>query len=78
MAIKFIKKKRAEAQPLSPEIPGAKTKIDKNGNVEIVAKNFTMTTRNTEVLTAETWECWGCGHTNTGDICLVCGKERIR
>ena len=65
---------------------GSKGAVNPNGPVEIVSKNFTMTTNpNTKRLTSEDanvvskaaeWTCWGCGHSCTEDICPVCGKKK--
>ena len=54
--------------------------VDKDGNVEIVSKNFTMTTSQQPKKEAEAseWTCWGCGHVNSGEVCEVCGKKRVQ
>ena len=44
MGIKFIKKKKSEVA-VANTLADLKTTVDKDGNVEIVSKNFTMTTR---------------------------------
>lgn len=89
MGLKFMKKKQAGIQPTSSTLSDAQTRMDKDGNVEIVAKNFTMTTNQTSKLskkvaatpssnegTTETWTCWGCGHVTTTEICPICGKKK--
>ena len=43
MGIKFIKKKKSEVAAANT-LADLKTTVDKDGNVEIVSKNFTMTT----------------------------------
>lgn len=82
MGIKFIMKKKSElaGTNCSSDI---KTTVNKDGHVEIVSKNFTMTTnqqakKDTEDTSAPTWTCWGCGHVNTADTCEVCGKKRVQ
>lgn len=89
MGLKFIKKKQAGNQPTSSALSDAQTRMDKDGNVEIVAKNFTMTTNQSSKLskkektdttdttgTTESWTCWGCGRVSTTAICPVCGKKK--
>lgn len=79
MGIKFIKKKKGEV--VAANVPAdLKTTVDKDGNVEIVSKNFTMTTSQQPKREPETveWICWGCGHVNSGDVCEVCGKKRVQ
>ncbi len=85
MGLKFMKKKQAAKQTASATLSDAQTTMDKDGNVEIKAKNFTMTTNQSSKLgkkesaeVSETWTCWGCGHSNTGEICSVCGKKKTR
>lgn len=91
MGLKFMKKKQAGIQPTSSTLSDAQTRMDKNGNVEIVAKNFTMTTNQSSKLskkeaagtvnaasTTEAWTCWGCGHESTTEICPVCGKKKTK
>ncbi len=82
MALKFINNKKKANKGNNPK---PKAAVNPNGPVEIVSKNFTMTTNpNTTRLTSDdrtapslsTWICWGCGHSNTDDICPVCGKKK--
>ncbi|MGN0396251.1 MAG: hypothetical protein ACI4EF_12880 [Coprococcus sp.] len=82
MAFKFINNKKKANKGNEQKTRGA---VNPNGPVEIVSKNFTMTTNpNTTRLTSadktgpapDTWICWGCGHTNTDNVCPVCGKKK--
>lgn len=79
MGIKFIKKKKSEVAAANTSAD-LKTTVDKDGNVEIISKNFTMTTNQQPKRETETveWTCWGCGHVNNGEVCEVCGKKRVR
>ncbi len=84
MTLKFLNSKKKMGKGNSV----TKGTVNPNGHVEIVSKNFTMTTNpNTKktksedastVISSATWICWGCGHTNTEDICSVCGKKRTK
>jgi rubrerythrin len=85
MSFKFWKKKNEKN--VTNTASDVETRVNKDGNVEIVSKNFTITPNLTSKLTSsmlesmsegETWTCWGCGHTNTEDICPVCGKKKIQ
>lgn len=85
MGLKFMKKKQEGIRPTSSTLSDTQTKMDKDGNVEIKAKNFTMTTNQTSKLskkdatgTRDTWTCWGCGHKNSVEICPICGKKRTK
>lgn len=55
---------------------------DKDGNVEIVSKNFKMKTTQKPAedtdSNGETWICWGCGQPTDKDICPVCGKKKTK
>jgi rubrerythrin len=83
MGLKFWKKKKENT--VVNTASDVKTIVNENGNVEIVSKNFTITTNSTSKLASpmpgsepegDTWTCWGCGHSNTGDTCTVCGKKK--
>lgn len=89
MGLKFIKKKQEGIRPTSSTLSDTQTRMDKDGNLEIKAKNFTMTTNQTSKLSkkevagtitttdaTEAWTCWGCGHVSTTDTCSVCGKKK--
>lgn len=55
---------------------------DKDGNVEIVSKNFKMKATQKPAIgtdsTGETWICWGCGQPTSQDVCPVCGKKKTK
>lgn len=84
MTLKFLNSKKKVGR----NDIGVKGTVNPNGPVEIVSKNFTMTTNpNTKKLTCHDstsvnehvkWVCWGCGHTNSDDVCSVCGKKRTK
>ena len=79
MGKKFIKKKKSEVAAANT-LADLRTTVDKDGNVEIVSKNFTMTTSQQpkKEAGASEWTCWGCGHVNSGEVCEVCGKKRVQ
>lgn len=81
MGLKLFKKKTAYTETDHTPVD-MKTTVKEDGNLEIVSKNFTMTTNTLTSKSAEetaaTWTCWGCGHINTGDTCQVCGKSKIK
>ncbi len=81
MGFGFGKKKKTKPAE-DAALSGMQTKLDEDGNVEIVSKNFKM--KPTQKLStdaessSDTWICWGCGQPTNQDVCPVCGKKRIK
>lgn len=81
MGFGFGKKKKGKSDDVTP-LNGMQTKMDEDGNVEIVSKNFKMKPTQKPASETEdkgdTWICWGCGQPTNQDICPVCGKKKIK
>lgn len=72
-------KKNSEYVDFTPKV---ETVINKEGNIELKSKNFTITASSkpdTESSSVNiSWQCWGCGNINTEPVCPVCGKKRAK
>ena len=83
MGFGFGKKKKKLRQSGDTAATDITTKLDADGNVEIISKNFKMkpiqkSAEQTGGSDTTTWICWGCGQPTDQDICPVCGKKRIK
>lgn len=81
MGFGFNRKKREKAS-VEAAAADMTTTTDKDGNVEIVSKNFKMKATQKpssgDAEAGDTWICWGCGQPTNQDICPVCGKKKTK